>query len=182
MWKYFESRYGTTAKDEQIAVLPVATNAAWDRSNKTLRLMEMYKWGDWMPSNAWQYAPHPNKTISDGYQYFLKAALIALLDSSGSTSPEIINATRRSVEAVDFARSEYNKVQAEAQAAYDAYVPGHPIPRKSRRDYFHDQGWDAQISAKSKALRNEVELYVSLTASIKNPDIDLIQRAQGQNS
>src|SRR5689334_10963378 len=80
MFKYFEARFGQVAKDEQVLVLPTATNAAWDNPIKTLRLTEMYKWGDWMPSQAWQYAPNSGKRVSEGYQFFLNHAWIAAVE------------------------------------------------------------------------------------------------------
>jgi hypothetical protein len=77
MFKYFEFRMvgGNLAKDDQIFVLPIATNAAWDDHIRTFRLMEMNKWGNQMPSDSWVYAVNSNKTISEGYQVFSSICL-----------------------------------------------------------------------------------------------------------
>ncbi|HEY2534495.1 MAG TPA: hypothetical protein VGJ20_42390 [Xanthobacteraceae bacterium] len=39
MYKVIEHRFGTTAKTDDVLVLPIATDAAWDTHVKTLRFM-----------------------------------------------------------------------------------------------------------------------------------------------
>jgi len=67
---------------------------------------------------------------------------------------------------------------SEAQNAYAAYVASNPRPKKTRAEFYKDQGYDKLIPAKSAELQKQLKIYVDLTASIKNPDVDLIQRAQ----
>jgi hypothetical protein len=181
MYKYFESRLvgGNLAKDDRISILPTATNAAWDDSVKVFRLMEMYKWGDWMPSNSWIYAPNSGKRISDGYQYFLSAAWVAAVSSNGTAPADVKMAALRASEDIVFARNEYNQTINDAQAAYDAYVAATaPGRRKTKAAFYKDQTWDVQIAATKKRLDQAAETYDTIAQSIVDPDIQMLKQAQ----
>ena len=179
MFKYLEQRFGTVAKDEMVLVLPTATNAAWDAPNPNIRLMEMYKWGDWQPSNAWQYSPNSGRRIADGYQYFLTAAFVASVDANGTAPPEAKNAARRAVEELQFTREEYNAVQSDARTAYDTYYAATPPSRRrSKSDFYKDQKWDKQIEAKKKILDEAASTYEIVSQAITDPDTQLLKNAQ----
>jgi hypothetical protein len=181
MFKYFEFRMvgGNLAKDDQIFVLPIATNAAWDDHIRTFRLMEMNKWGNQMPSDSWVYAVNSNKTISEGYQYFLQSAWVAQVDASGAMSADVKNATKRASEDLVFTRNEYNVTVDQAQQAYSNYYAATPPnQRVSRKKFYENQKWDKQIEAKKSKLDEAAELYEFITANIVDPDIQLLKRAQ----
>lgn len=179
MYKYFESRFGGLAKDEVALILPIATNAAWDDPNSVMRMVEMQKWGDWMPSNAWQYSANANKRISEGYRYFLNAAFIAALDANGAASPALKNAVKRSNEELQFNRADYNQAVVDADATYEAYAKATPLhSRKSKADFFKDQKLDVEIAARKKRLDDSADRFKVLAGAIVDPDIDLLTRAK----
>ena len=177
-FKYFESRLGAVAKDELVLVLPTATNAAWDDHNKTIKFMEMYKWGDWMPSNAWQYAPNSGKRISDGYAYFLNAAFVAAVDANGVAPSNVKNALKRANEELQFTRGQYGQIVDEADHAYQAYCATTSIwQRKSRAQFYNDQKLDVEISARKARQDAAAETFVIVNRSIVDPDIQLLKQA-----
>lgn len=177
MYKYIESRFGAVAKDEMVLVLPTATNAAWDDPVKVFRLMEMYKWGEWMPSLAWQYAPNSQKKVSDGYQYFLSAAWNAAIAKNGTLSQDAKTALVRVSDEVAFTRGEYNSVQKAASDAYDQYALTTPPPRKSKPAFFQDQGWNVEIGTRKKRLDQALETLEFTTKQVVDPDIQLLKQA-----
>ncbi len=183
MFKFFESRFGAIAKDEMVLVLPTATNAAWDDPIRTFRLMEMYHWGDWAPSNAWQYAPNSGRRISEGYQYFLNAAWVAAVDANGTASVDVKNALKRASEEVQFTRSEYIAKQDEAARSYDEYANNTPPSKRlSKREFYSNPpkgyGWAAEIDTKAKRLGDALETLEIVTKNLNDPDIELLKRAQ----
>lgn len=179
LYKYFEGRFGAVAADDLVLVLPTATNAAWDDHNPYLRLMEMHKWGDWMPSNAWQYAPTANKRLSEGYRYFLNAAFLSAVDANGTASPALKGALRRANEELQFTRAQYNEIIQEADAAYEAFLRASPANQgKSKRQFFKDQQYDAEIETRKKRFDSATETFKIVTSSIVDPDIDLLTRAK----
>lgn len=183
MFKYFESRFGAIAKDEMVQVLPIATNAAWDDPISTLRLVEMHRWGDWAPSNAWQYAPNSGRRISEGYQYFLNAAWVAAVDANGTASAELKNALKRASEEVQFTRAEYISKQDEALRAYGQYVNNTPpSKRRSKTEFYSNPprgyGWAAEIDISARRLDKALETLEIVTKNLNDPDIELLKRAQ----
>lgn len=181
MFKYFETRLvgQNIAKDDAIFILPTATDAAWDDRVQILRLMEMYKWGDWMPADAWLYAPNAGKRVSDGYRYFLDAAWVAAVDQNGTASPELKNAMKRAFEELEFTRADYNATTDAAEKAFANYARATPAPdRKTRKQYYSDQRWDTQIAAKKKRLDDAAGTFDIVTASLVDPDIQLLKDAK----
>lgn len=176
MFKYIESRFGAVANDDFVLVLPTATDAAWDDPIKTFRLMEMYKWGDWMPSRAWQYAPNSEKRISDGYQFFLNSALNAAVAKNGTLSADAKTALLKANDEVTFTRGEYNRIQGDAADAYENYLKS-PGLHKSKREYYKDQGWDIEIKTRKNRLDSASETLEFVTANIVDPDIQLLKQA-----
>jgi len=181
MYKYFETRLvgQNLAKDDTIFILPTATAAAWDDPNATLRLMEMYHWGDYMPSSSWLYQPNSGKRISDGYQYFLNAAFVAALDKNGSASPQLRNAIKKSSEELEFTRADYNATVDAANDAYEAYAKQASwYNRKSKATYFNEQQWQAQIDTKYTALTNAAATFKVVGESLVDPDVQLLKDAK----
>jgi len=177
-WKYFETRFGTPAKDEVVIILPTATNAAWDDPIKTVNLMEMYKWGDYMPSNAWQYAPNSGKRVSEGYRYFLNSAFVAAVAANGTASPLLKESLRRANDEVQYTRSEYNSIQAESEAAYAAYVKATPPPRMSKIAFMKDQNYDREIKSRKERFDTSLDTFATVTNSLVDPDIKLLTDAK----
>ena len=181
MWSYFERRYGDIARDERVLPLPTATNAAWDDRIKILRLMEMYHWGDWQPSSAWQYAPNPGRRISEGFQYFLNAAFVAAVDANGTASEEVKRALRRASEEVQFTRAEYIAKQKEADQAYEDYAKETPRPhRMSKANFYADPdkggyGWGHEIRTKRDRLGLALTTLEAVSKRLTDPDIELLK-------
>lgn len=179
MSKYLEVRLGNLAKDEVALILPVATDAAWDADNEDIRLMEMHKWGDWVPSNAFSYSANSNKRVSDGYRYFLNAAFIAAVDANGTASPQLKNSMKRASEEVEYTRALYNQMVAEADAAYGLYFANTPISRRTdKAKFFKDQGYDVQITARHKRLVDALATLKIVNAALVDPDIDMLTVAR----
>ena len=176
-YKYIESRFGQVAKDEVVMVLPTATNAAWDDPVKVLRLFEMYKWGDWMPSMAWQYAPNSGKRVSDGYQYFLNAALNAAIAKNGTLSEDAKNAVIRVSDEVAFIRGDYTATMKSASDAYDAYVQATPPPRMTKEKFNKDRGWNIEIDVRKERLDKALETLQFTMKKIVDPDVELLRQA-----
>jgi len=181
--KYFELRLapttGSLAKDEVVLVLPVATTAGWDDPVKVFRAMEMYKWGDWMPSNAWMYAPNAGKRVSDGYQYFLQAAFVSAVDADGTAPAAVKNALKRSNEELVYTRAEYNEILQQANDAYDAYVSSTPASqRKNKAGFFKDQRYDVEIATRKQRLDSASQTFEIVTRGIVDPDVQLLKNAQ----
>jgi len=181
MYKYFETRLvgQNLAKDDSVFILPTATAAAWDDPNQNLRLMEMYHWGDYMPSTSWLYQPNSGKRISDGYQYFLDAAFIAALDKNGTAKPELKNAIKRSSEELDFTRADYNDTISAANQAYEDYANRTSwYNRKTKAIFFAEQQWQTQIDAKKKRLDDAADTFEVLAQALVDPDVHLLKDAK----
>ena len=179
MYKYFESRFGQVAKDETVLILPIATNAAWDDHNSIVRLMEMHKWGDWMPSHAWSYSPNSDKRVWKGYNYFLTSAFVAAVEANGSMGASVKVAIRRASEALEFSRAIYNEKVDEANKAYETYAANTPfLRRKSKEEFFKDQGYDAELAARRRTLDEARETMKVLTSGIADADIQLLTNAK----
>jgi hypothetical protein len=179
MYKYFENRFGVIAKDEIVLIPAVAPNAAWDDQNKYVRLLEMYGWGDRMPSMAWQYSRNASMRISEGYGYFLATAFNAAVAANGTMSTTLKQAVTRSSEELEFSRADYNKTVADADKAYTDYAAVTPISkRRSKATYFSIQGWDAQIGAKRKRLEQAQSTYATVSSSLVDPDIQMLSQAR----
>jgi len=181
--KYFESRFGngtgSLAKDEIVLVLPVATTAAWDDPVKVFRAMEMYKWGDWMPSNGWMYAPNASKRVSDGYEYFLNAAFVSSVDSNGTAPSVLKNALKRANEELVYTRAEYNEALREANEAYGAYASSTPPAlRKSKATFYKEQKYEVEIASRKQRMDSASQTFEIITRRIVDPDIELLKAAQ----
>lgn len=177
MYKVIEKRFGATAATDAVLVMPVATNAAWDDPSQTIRLMEMYQWGEYMPSKAWNYARNSGKRVSTGYKFFLTSALLQQIASSGTATADLKAALTNATQEVDFTRNDYNQTQDTADAAYLAYVKSSPGHKKTKAEYFKDQGWDKQIDTKHKKLVDALATFDLLSANIADPDIQMLKDA-----
>jgi len=177
--KYMQLKFGNLAKDEVVLVLPTATDAAWDDHNGIIRAMEMYKWGDWMPSSSWTYAPNAGKRVSDGYRYFLKAAYLATVDANGTISEQRKNALKRETEEVEYTRALYNKIQVDASDAYASYAATTPAPhRLTKAQFLKDQGYDDLIKTRKANLDTALARLKTLNEGIVDPDLDLLTNAE----
>ncbi len=100
------------------------------------------------------------------------------MDANGTATDSLKNAVRRSTEEVEFARSVYNTARSDADAAYNAYAAVTPLARRrSKRHYFEDQGYDLQIEAAHGRLASAVDTFKVISASLADPDIDLLKNA-----
>ncbi|MGJ7521713.1 hypothetical protein ACSFA0_14595 [Variovorax sp. LT1P1] len=175
--KYIESRFGEVAPDEQVLTLPVADNAAWDDRIGPIAAFEMYKWGDWMPSNAWQYSPNSSKTISDGYRYFLKAATIARV-AKGTASSELKQAVLVASEDLEFRRTSYAAAVQRADDAYAKYLSGTPKAEQlSKAAYQEKFFYKTELENYLKQLGEAMETFKTIANSLKDPDLDLLTKA-----
>jgi hypothetical protein len=175
--KYIESRFGALARDEQVLVLPVADNAAWDDRIGPVAAFEMYKWGDWMPSNAWHYAPNSSKTVSDGYRYFLKVATIARV-AKGTASDDLKKAVTAATEDLDFRRTAYFEAVKKADDAYAQHTSTTPKSQQlSKENFFEKFKYKEEIASYQKQLNAAMEIFAIIADSIEDPDLDLLKRA-----
>ncbi len=177
MWKYFEKRYGTVSSGDLVMVPPVAPNSAWDDRDGTLRLMEMYQWGDRIPSNSWQYSPNAGKRVSDGYQELLDIAQ-NIIWAGGGMTPEQREALRRVSEPLDTARKLLRKDEDYCDASYAEHVRTKPPKeRLTKKEFFRQQKCDVQIEADQKLVGTNAAAYAKALKDINNPDQKLLGRA-----
>ena len=177
LFKVIEKRMGVAAKVDSALILPIATNAAWDDPIRAFRLMEMYNWGDQMPSKSWNYQRNPGKRVSDGYSYFLQAALVETLARSGAGTPDTRAATINVVNEVEFCRNDYNQTTASGDSAYVQYVNSKPSPRLSKNEFLKNQGWDRQIEVKRRMLVAALGRLEILSKEIVDPDVKMLSEA-----
>lgn len=177
MYKFVEQKLGSGAPDDLVMILPTATNASWNDPMKAIRFMEMYRWGDQMPPNGWQYSPDASKRVSDGYGYFLKTALLYYVARNGTLTQPVKDALTRSGEELLYSRGIYNQTVADSDAAYIAYVASKPRVRKTKQQYFAEQALDKQIDAVYGRLKRAADTFTLLSSQIVDPDMDLLQQA-----
>jgi hypothetical protein len=179
IFKYYETRFGAVASDERVLILPTATDAAWNAPSKTLRLVDMNKWGDCIPSFAWQYSANCSKRISGGYGYFLTSALVAQIDASGTIAENVKNALRRVNEEVQFTRTEYIAKVDEADKAYADHVrTTPPRDRLSKQRFLDKFEYKSEIEARQARLAAAGKRLGDLTKNLNDPDIVLLEKAQ----
>lgn len=179
LYKYLNERAGKPSADTRILVLPVAPDAAWDDRIRPLRFMEMNKWGDWSPSDSWQYFPISGKRISDGYSYFLKAAFTSTVARSGAISDERKRALLRADEELTFTRDHYNSTVRNADQAYEDYSRRTSWPSRLSKDrWLESQGYDKQIAATKSAFDDAANTYEVIVSGVKDPDLELLKTAQ----
>lgn len=179
-FKAIETRLiGPTPSNSDLAILlPTPTNADWTSNNPTRRLLAMNNWGETMPSFQWTYLRNSSKRISDGYKYFLNAAMLQRI-GQGTASDDLKNATRRALDELEFARSDYKASVDQADAAYENYAGVTPKPQRlTKAQFFKQQAYDVQIKVKDRALKEAAGTFDIISSGLNDPDIALLKDAQ----
>lgn len=178
-FKVIENRLlGPTPSNTDLAILlPTPTNADWHNSSQTRRLIAMNGWGETMPSFQWTYLRNSAKRVSDGYKYFLDAAMLQRI-GQGTASDDLKNATRRALDELEFARSDYKASVDQADAAYEVHASATPKPQRlTKQQFFKQQAYDIQIKAKERALKEAASTFDIISSGLNDPDIGLLKDA-----
>lgn len=179
-FKAIETRLiGPTPSNTDLAMLlPTPTNADWSSNNQTRRLVAMNGWGEAMPPLQWTYLRNSSKRVSDGYKYFLNAAMLQRI-GQGTASEDLKNATRRALDELEFARTDYKASVDQADAAYENYASVTPKPQRlTKAQFFKQQAYDIQIRTKDRALKEAAGTFDIISNGLNDPDIALLKDAQ----